>query len=84
MSGYPECERLAALQVRRDAVIDFLEWLDTETIALSQVDTTTPGLPRCWHLPIIESRNALLMRHFGIDCVALEKERRAMLAAAAD
>ncbi len=83
MSEYPECERLAALQVREHAIIDFLEWLETEKIVLSQSDTTTPMMPSCWYLPIIETRNALLMRHFGIDRVVLEKERRAMLAAAA-
>jgi len=78
---YPELDKMAARSpVANQAISEFLEWLDTQGIVLARPDMVTKALPRCWHLPITERHESLLERFFGIDPVALENERRAMLA----
>jgi hypothetical protein len=76
---YLQHERLAAVNSESLAISEFLEWLEAEGISLSRPD---PKVTRdgCWHLPITERHDSLLARFFGIDPVALENERRAMLA----
>lgn len=76
----PEHVKLQAVADRSQAIGEFLEWLDEQDIALSEIDRYTKYLTRGWRLPIVEPRDKLIARFFGIDLVALETEKRAMLA----
>ena len=80
MTTYPQLARMNSVQAESRAISEFLQWLDTEGIALARPDKSTPALPDCWHLPIHESREGLLARFFGVDLQAAEREKRAMLA----
>lgn len=72
---YPECEKLAAVHDKRMAIIDFLEWAETEGMMLAEYyNDTQLFLARGQH-------DDFAMRYFGIDMKKLDKERRAIIGA---
>lgn len=71
---YPEHTKLKAISHLSQAVADFLEWCGEEGINLGKYEPRHDE----W-FAITESRQDLLARHFGIDLVKLENEKRAML-----
>lgn len=76
---YPESEKLTAASEEREAIIDFLAWMEAEGLHVCQVGEHGWSQPR-W-MPAVESFDALALRFLGVDPVRLEAERRAMLAA---
>lgn len=65
------------VQDTSQAIGEFLEWLDEQRIDLCSV-ILGAGHDR-W-APIVDGREAILARYFGIDLRAAERERRAVLA----
>lgn len=74
---YPECEKLARVSAERATLSDFFEWLNQRGMFLCTY-TYAPDSSRPW--PVSESDDTLIMQYLEIDQIALEKERRAMLA----
>lgn len=70
----PELLKHAEAQFPMSVIRDFLEWCDGQKIELS---AWVPS--GRWLLPIIEDRERMLERYFGIDANELERERRALL-----
>lgn len=71
----PECERMAAVREKSQAIGEFLEWLREEkgwTIAEEYGNSDRL-------LPVRYSTEALLAEFFGIDLNKVERERRAIL-----
>jgi hypothetical protein len=78
--SYPQSDRVRLTSQDRDTIREFLEWAHREHGAfLAQV---AEGSSRPVHL--VHSTEDLLEQHFEIDPVALEAERRHMLAAFAE
>lgn len=75
---YPNLARLDDVHAEKLVVADFLEWLDGERIGLASV-IRGDGHDR-W-APITEGHESLAARYLGLDLNAIERERRAMLAA---
>jgi len=73
-SKYPECERLSEAAPRSQLIGEFLEWLDEQGIVLAAY-----GKNRTWPDPILDSRESILARFFGIDLKKVEKERMDIL-----
>lgn len=79
---YPNCDKLAALTNEHEAIVDFAEWLnDTKRIQLGRHEQFE-GYRDPQFAPIATPVDKLVLEFLGIDPVALEQERRALLAAA--
>jgi hypothetical protein len=70
----PECEKLAAVSDLSQAIGEFIEWAQMQGIQLCSWSDRFREFS-----PIHESINNILARHFGIDLVKIEDERRAIL-----
>ena len=70
-----ELEKWSQAQPIIIAIRDFLEWCDEQKIELAVMS----GHPVVRLNPIMEARERMIARHVGIDLVALENERRALL-----
>lgn len=69
---YPEAEKLARVGEQKQAILEFLEWCQSEGLWLARYEgqrLTT----------IMERSEPLVHRFFGLDDKKLEAERRAML-----
>lgn len=75
---YPQLARLDEQGDAISTVHDFFDWLDQQGLELCRVERGT-GHDR--YLPHIEDRDATIYRFVGIDPQAIERERRALLAA---
>lgn len=75
MSDYPEHDKLkAAREAGSEQIGEFLEWL-LERYTLAFLDERNDERLVPSYLPI----TTLLAQYFGVDLVALEHEKRAML-----
>jgi len=74
----PQLARMEEVQDESQMVYNFIEWLGQHGMAIC---TTEDGLRGTRFFPVMESAEALLARYFGIDLNAVERERRAVLAA---
>jgi len=75
---YPECEKLAAREAERRAMIDLLEFMEEDGIVLTKgYYDDAPSVPATLH----ETKESIVFRALGIDGKKIEKERQAMLAA---
>jgi hypothetical protein len=74
---YPQLAKLEERSPDIAVVRDFFEWLDEQGLDLCRVERG-PGHDR--YLPVFETRDATLYRFAGIDPIAIENERRALLA----
>jgi len=73
MPKYPECEKLAAVHEKSQAIGAFLEWLETKDISLMTRDHNDDCCsPRM-------SIEEMLAEFFEIDLNKVEEERRAIL-----
>ncbi len=79
MTDYPVSEKLAGLQDERDTLVELFEWLGTKGYIVGEY-AYVEGYSDQHLLPSRKNVDDLIMEHLGIDTVALEKERRAMLA----
>lgn len=77
-SKYPALANLDDLHAQKLTVSDFLEWLCEQRIDLCSI---IPGTGHDRWAPITEGAEALTARYLGLDLNAIERERRAMLAA---
>lgn len=69
MENYPQSEKLARLGDSQTAILEFLDWLASESLFIC--DAEGYGIP--------ESYELLVLRYFDVDAKELDKERRAML-----
>lgn len=74
----PNIDKMLEVQESSQAIGEFLEWLSEQRIDLCSV---IPGSGHDRWAPITKGREELLADHFGIDLNAVERERRAILAA---
>lgn len=75
MSKYPTCTALNEVGTEYRAIRQFLEWLQTEQIFLA---TYVKG--RHYPVSLGKSDDELALKFLEIDPVALEEDRREMLA----
>lgn len=71
--SYPNCERLAARSDDRVAITNFMQWLGEQSVVLARWGDD--GSLQPMRLPL----DLLVLRWMGINEVALEKERSALL-----
>lgn len=76
MAIYPQHEKLQMVRQHSQTCGEFLEWLRGEGIVLAHYPNPESG--QLWEYR--ESTDNLLARFFGIDLVALESEKRVILA----
>lgn len=78
-----ECGKLAAAADERRAICDFLEWAGSQGILLARhqhvAEYRNPQLA-----VVPEQADQIVLRYLDIDPVALERERRALLAQASN
>lgn len=107
MTDTPQCDALNQNSQARDAIADFLEWLNANQMLIHRWTTDVTDLAGCPHknllglcsptcptcdgsgyievkvadryLPVAKTHDRLIMDYLGIDTVALEAERRAIL-----
>lgn len=77
---HPELAKMQAVQTQSQAIGEFIEWLGENGMAIC---TSNAGLRGESFYPVAASTEEMLARHFGIDLKAVERERRAVLAAIA-
>ena len=65
-----------SVQQSSQAIGEFVEWLSENGMAVCK---PVDGLRDVIYLPINESLEQLIARHFGVDLNAVERERRAVL-----
>lgn len=71
-----QLEKFADSLPSRQVLREFFEWLDGQKIELA-----VPRTESRWMLvPMVEDRERMLDRYFGVDATKLENERRALLA----
>ena len=75
---YPQATKLNAVSANHDTIGEFLDWLAADGIHLVRYQKVE-GYRNEQPVEIFEQSTALLNRFSGIDEMALEKERRAML-----
>lgn len=69
--------RIAEVQPESQSISDFIDWLSAQRLYICE---TADGVRDTRFSPILESREALLARYFGIDLQEAERERRDVLA----
>ena len=77
---YPGCKHWAVVHDQARVIGEFLEWLCADGVSLCRI-CSAPSRPVFQRLPITERRDVLIARYLGVDLVALEAERRAILKA---
>lgn len=77
-AAYPTSEKLADVEDAYVTLHQFLDWLSEQDIHLAKYEDV--GLRDLWLQPLRERHEGTVLRFFGIDPAALERERRAMLA----
>lgn len=78
-----ECDKLAAAAGERRALCDFLEWAGSQGIFLAHYQHIAEYRnPQLAVVP--EQADQIVLRYLNIDPVALERERRALLAQASN
>lgn len=77
-SKFPELAKMEGVSAESQAIGNFIEWLGENGMAICQTEDGLRG-PRFF--PVMEQVEQLLARHFGIDLVKVELERRAVFAA---
>lgn len=77
MADYPQHEKLRAIRDQSQTIYDFLEWGQEQGWHLAEWDTTRKVDDRM--MPIQPRTDQVLAKYFGIDLMALEAEKRAML-----
>jgi hypothetical protein len=75
---FPQLARMQEVQEASQAIGEFLEWLSEQRIDLCSV---IPGSGHDRWAPITDGAEKLLARYFDVDLNAVERERRAVLAA---
>lgn len=81
MTDYPEHEKLTVIRPQSQAVGEFIEWLRQNGMTICTYETgANADRYGGEYVPIRESRDKLLARHFEIDLDVIETEKRAMLA----
>lgn len=76
--AYPQASKLAAASSDRSTVADFLEWCSEQGYHLAKHgDGAELSASRLYVIP--QTHDAVVMDYLGIDTIALERERRAML-----
>lgn len=73
---YPALAKMESVQDESQALGAFLEWLQENGMTICEPS----GFHTMPHMPITASIEALLARYFEVDLVAVENERRAILA----
>jgi len=80
-SEYPEHDKLCAIEDRSNAIGEFLDYGASKLgLVLCEEPNTRRNQSR-WPCPTSRSISSVLAAYFGIDEVALEVEKRAMLEA---
>ena len=77
---YPQLAKMQEVQDTSQAIGEFLEWLGEQRIDLCSI---IQGAGHDRWAPITDGTEKLLARYFDIDLNAVERERRAVLAAVA-
>lgn len=72
-SATPQADRLSEVSEEMDTIRQFLDWAGEQHIGLALTDPQTGRMRRA---PFLTD---LLNLYYGIDAVALERERRALL-----
>lgn len=83
-STTPEHDKLSAVRERSQEIGGFLAWAQEREIILAVPRGPGDGPPdpgTVWYVPCHRSVTDLLAQYFEIDLSALEREKRAMLAA---
>lgn len=70
----PQCDRLSEVSEEMDTIRQFIDWLIEQGIHLGQTSLRSGRM-----YPTSASIDVLLKQYYGIDDVALEQERRALL-----
>lgn len=73
-SETPQCDRLSEVSEEMDTIRQFVDWLAEQGIHLAE----TSVVSGCSY-PVLVTVDYLLNQYYGIDPVALEQERRALL-----
>lgn len=77
---YPECEKLAKVSEKSQAIGDFLSWLqDEKEIELCLRKEKKHGLDPDILIPFHFNTESLLAEHFKIDLVKVENERQQII-----
>lgn len=80
-TSYPQSEKLSNNVDARDAIIEFVEWLNgTKRMSIGEF-AKFDGFRDEMFTPVSVTTDSLVMEFLGVDPVALEQERRAMLEA---
>lgn len=74
---YPQLALMAAVQGQSQSIGQFIEWLGENGMVICTSDDVLRGMR---FVPILESTEQLLARHFEVDLNAAERERRQLLA----
>lgn len=73
-SETPQCDRLSEVSEEMDTIRQFVDWLAEQGIHLGQSSLQSGRM-----YPTSVSIDVLLKQYYGIDDIALEQERRALL-----
>jgi len=72
---YPLNNKLERVSDLTHAIASFLEWAEKQ----KKLSLCEPYKPQySWYVPILSSKEQLLMEYFGIDLAALEREKKQM------
>lgn len=71
---FPHLAGMESVQASSQIVGEFLDWLQEEGLAICKPE----GSGR--YFPVMETTEQLLARHFGVDLMGVERERRLLLA----
>lgn len=75
---YPELAKMEGVQELSQGIGEFLDWLGENGMAICRADEHVGSR----YLPVLDSAEQLLARHFQIDLKAAEAERRMVIQAA--
>lgn len=73
-SKYPLHDKLAEMKDRHEAIMDFLDWLDTKAYEIAQYRENSD-----FPVPIFRSKTDIISEFLGIPQNELEAEKQAML-----
>lgn len=73
---FPQLAAMMRVQSSSQVIGEFLDWLSQNGMTVCE---RSEGLRGTQFVPVRENADALLARYWGIDLVALECERRAVL-----
>ena len=74
---YPEHDKMTKRIDENEAISNFVEWLESNGFFICSTDSESVG--GCAYWPV-SSMDKTIAAFFGVDPIAFEKEKRAMLA----